>query len=113
MSAVERASGANSAEQVNERRERCERTSDWRNKWPSTLRVDFIAILPNVECAQAKKRCQHGMNDINWLNRFKAFHFLQVENESSMTHESRLKIINNVTAEPLKTALAKVNVTLG
>jgi len=38
---------------------------------------------------------------------------MKVENESSMTHESRLKIINNVTAEPLKTALAKVNVTLG
>ena len=30
--------------------ERCERTSERRSEWPSTLRVDFMAILPNVEC---------------------------------------------------------------
>ena len=28
--------------------ERCERTSDRRCEWPSTLRVDFIVILPTV-----------------------------------------------------------------
>ena len=28
--------------------ERCERTSERRSEWPSTLRVDFIIILPNV-----------------------------------------------------------------
>ena len=28
--------------------ERCERTSKRRSGWPSTLRVDFIVILPNV-----------------------------------------------------------------
>ena len=29
--------------------EQCKRTSKWRRKWPSTLRVDFIVILPSVE----------------------------------------------------------------
>ena len=28
--------------------ERCERTSERRSKWPSTLRVDLIVILANV-----------------------------------------------------------------
>ena len=27
----------------------CERTSERRSEWPSTQRVDFISILPNVE----------------------------------------------------------------
>ena len=27
----------------------CERASDWRSKWPSTLRVDFLSILPHRE----------------------------------------------------------------
>lgn len=38
---------------------------------------------------------------------------MKVENESAMTHESRLKIIANVSADPLKTLLSKVNATLG
>ena len=28
--------------------ERCERTSERRSEWPSTLRVDFTVILPTV-----------------------------------------------------------------
>ena len=28
--------------------QRCERTSEQRSEWPSTLRVDFIVILPTV-----------------------------------------------------------------
>ena len=30
------------------KRERCKRTSERRSEWPSTLRVDFVVILPNV-----------------------------------------------------------------
>ena len=30
--------------------ERCERMSKRRSEWPSTQRVDFIVILPNVHC---------------------------------------------------------------
>ena len=30
--------------------ERCERTSERRSEWPSTLRVDFIVILPIADC---------------------------------------------------------------
>ena len=30
--------------------ERCERTSERRSEWPSTLRVDFIVILPMILC---------------------------------------------------------------
>ena len=29
-------------------------TSEWRSKWPSTLRVDFIVLLPTVECAEER-----------------------------------------------------------
>merc|ERR1719431_1002271 len=37
---------------------------------------------------------------------------MKVENEASMTPESRQKILTNVTAEPLKTALTKINASL-
>ena len=30
--------------------ERCERTSEQRSEWPSTIRVDFISFPPTVEC---------------------------------------------------------------
>ena len=45
VSATESVSEAGSAEQA----VRCKRTSEWRSEWPSTLRVDFIAIPPNVQ----------------------------------------------------------------
>ena len=32
--------------------ELCERMSKRRSKWPCTLRVDFIVILPNVPCTK-------------------------------------------------------------
>ena len=39
--------------------ERCERTSERRSEWPSTLRVDFISFLPNVRslCMKSRPRC--------------------------------------------------------
>ena len=45
MSAAERASGASSAEQANER---SASEYEWRGEWPITLRFDFIVILPIV-----------------------------------------------------------------
>ena len=30
--------------------EQCERTSEQRSEWPSTIRVDFISFQPTVEC---------------------------------------------------------------
>ena len=35
--------------------ERCERTSEWRSEWPSTLRVDFIVFYPTVQWCKMEK----------------------------------------------------------
>ena len=35
--------------------ERCERTSEWRSEWPSTLRVDFISFETTVQWAARAK----------------------------------------------------------
>ena len=32
--------------------ERCERTSERRSEWPSTLRVDFMVNVPTVHCSE-------------------------------------------------------------
>ena len=60
--------------------ERCERTSVRRSEWPSTLRVDFILILPTVRGsdAPADERAlllaflnTHlkliGLHELNWI----------------------------------------------
>ena len=53
MSAAERASEVSSAEQ--QMSEPCERTSKRRSEWPATLRVNFIVILPTMQCSDAVK----------------------------------------------------------
>ena len=38
----------------------CERMSERRSEWPSTLRVDFIVILPNVRRLRVGVGANHG-----------------------------------------------------
>ena len=50
MSSRERMSAAERAVRSKQIIERCEQMSEWRSKWPSNLRVDFIVLQPTVWC---------------------------------------------------------------
>ena len=58
MSTAVRASEASSAEQVNERMEDIE--------WPNTLRVNFMVILPTVQCSERDRRREEKDNFIRY-----------------------------------------------
>ena len=55
---AQRSTRANRAVRSKWMSERCKRTSERRTEWPSTLRVDFIVILPTVHCNEGEKQHQ-------------------------------------------------------
>ena len=46
--------------------ERCERTSERTSEWPSTLRVDFIVILPNVRSNDIERKKEFETKAKEW-----------------------------------------------
>ena len=88
--------------------ERCERMSERRSKWPGTLCVDFIIILPTVHRGLNQRRGRErelkpaGVErEISWTKetRIKKKHFpkrieflrqsLRIENEFKRTNKAR------------------------